>query len=53
MAHFRSSLTQYSSAVSHKKSVDLIIDPRIYDLIEHQVKCLLECSFITLLATVC
>ena len=44
MAHFRSNLTQYSSAVSHKKSVDLI---------EHQVKCLLECSFITLLVTVC
>ena len=35
---------QYSSAVSHKKCVDLI---------EHQVKCLLECSFITLLVTVC
>ena len=34
---------QYSSAVSHKKCVDLI---------EHQVKCLLECSFITLLVTV-
>ena len=35
---------QYSSAVSHKKCVDLI---------EHQVKFLLECSFITLLVTVC
>ena len=35
---------QYSSAVSHKKCVDLI---------EHLVKCLLECSFITLLVTVC
>ena len=35
---------QYSSAVSHKKCVNLI---------EHQVKCLLECSFITLLVTVC
>ena len=35
---------QSSSAVSHKKCVDLI---------EHQVKCLLECSFITLLVTVC
>ena len=44
MAHFRSNLTQYSSAVSHKKS---------FDLIEHEVNCLLECSFITLLVTVC
>ena len=44
MAHFRSNLTHYISAVSHKKSVDLI---------EHQVKCLVECSFITLLVTVC
>ena len=44
MAHFRSNLTQYNSAVSHNKSVDLV---------EHQVKCLLECSFITLLVTVC
>ena len=35
---------QYSSAVSHKKCVDLI---------EQQVKCLLERSFITLLVTVC
>ena len=35
---------QYSSAVSHKQCVDLI---------EHQVKCLLERSFITLLVTVC
>ena len=36
---------QYSSAVSHKKCVDLI---------EHQVKCLLECSFIAyLLVMVC
>ena len=35
---------QYSSAVSHKKCVDLI---------EHQVKCLLECSFITLIVMVC
>ena len=35
---------QYSSAVSHKKCVDLI---------EHLVKCLLERSFITLLVTVC
>ena len=35
---------QYSSAVSHKKCVDLI---------EHQVKCLLEHSFITLLVMVC
>ena len=44
MAHFRFNLTQYSSAVSHKKCADLI---------EHQAKCLLECSFITLLVTVC
>ena len=44
MAHFRLNLTQYSSAVSHKKSVDLM---------GHQVKCLLECSFISLLVTVC
>ena len=36
MAHFCSNLTQYSRAVSHKKCIDLI---------EHQVKCLLECSF--------
>ena len=35
---------QYSSAVSLKKCVNLI---------EHQVKCLLECSFITLLVAVC
>ena len=35
---------QYSSAVSHKKCVDLV---------EHQVKCLLECSFITLIVMVC
>ena len=35
---------QYSSAVLHKKCVDLI---------EHHVKCLLECGFITLLVTVC
>ena len=34
---------QYGSAVSHKKCVDLI---------DHQIKCLLECSFITLLVTV-
>ena len=34
---------QYSSAVSHKKCVDLI---------EHQVKCFLQCSFIALLVTV-
>ena len=31
MAHFRSNLTQYSSAFLHKKSVDFI---------DHQVKCL-------------
>ena len=35
---------QYSSAFSHEKCVDLI---------KQQVKCLLECSFITLLVTVC
>ena len=35
---------QSSSAVLHKKCVDLI---------EHQVKCLLERSFITLVVTVC
>ena len=43
MAHFHSNLTHYSSAVLHKNSADLI---------EHQVKCLLERSFITLLVTV-
>ena len=35
---------QYNSKVSHKMCVDLV---------EHQVKCLVECSFVTLLVTVC
>ena len=45
IARFRSNLTQYGSSVSHE----------CVDLTEHQnnKKCLLECSFVTLLLMVC
>ena len=39
IARLRSKLRQFRSAVSHKKYVDLT---------EHQIKCLLECSFVTM-----
>ena len=44
IAHFCSKPTKYCSAVSHEKCVDLT---------KHQIKCPPECSFVTLLVTVC